>query len=279
MTQSDVARVLELEHDLKLHPTAIAKMEQRDAERPRAIRLFEAQAIADLFGLTVDEMTSPADSEIDALSRDFAQIGAKAEQLRAETADLFDRMRAYAPLMAVPEDQATPALRESRKRIIRALAALEETDRTRQEKARALLDEVTESTFDTQDVSPETQHALREFGQHLRAAREAAGLKSTAEIAKQMGVQPAVRDRMASTFDEMERGEFRRLELSAAKQAARVEGEPLEAVHAYIRAYSAYVGLDPMEQVARYEMTKAGSIEEKEKPARRVVVRRKKREN
>ncbi len=55
-TQSDLAKHLE-DRGLKLHPSAIAKIEQRDVERPRAIRLDEAEAIAQVLGVTVDEMS------------------------------------------------------------------------------------------------------------------------------------------------------------------------------------------------------------------------------
>ncbi|WP_454198217.1 helix-turn-helix domain-containing protein [Nocardia sp. Marseille-Q1738] len=41
---------------LNLHPSAIAKIELRDVERPRAITLDEAEILARAFGLTVGEM-------------------------------------------------------------------------------------------------------------------------------------------------------------------------------------------------------------------------------
>lgn len=143
MTQADVAGILASEHGLKLHPTAIAKMEQRDVEKPRAIRLFEAQAIADMFGITIDEMVSSPESEIDVLSREFAQLGAQADALRAQGDALFARMRELAPLMAVPADEVTPELQLARTRIIRAMASMHEEETARIAKAGSLLDEVT----------------------------------------------------------------------------------------------------------------------------------------
>ncbi|BDC74986.1 hypothetical protein KAREA_49010 [Prescottella equi] len=41
---------------MTLHPSAIAKIELRDVDRPRVIRLDEAQALAQVFGLRVDQM-------------------------------------------------------------------------------------------------------------------------------------------------------------------------------------------------------------------------------
>ncbi|MCD7052933.1 helix-turn-helix domain-containing protein [Rhodococcus sp. BH2-1] len=41
---------------VKAHPTTIAKIEARDAEKPRAIRLDEAAALARIFGRSIDDM-------------------------------------------------------------------------------------------------------------------------------------------------------------------------------------------------------------------------------
>lgn len=56
-TQADLAKRLS-EEGLKLHPSAIAKIEDRDRGdgKPRSIRLDEAAAIARVFGRLVDEM-------------------------------------------------------------------------------------------------------------------------------------------------------------------------------------------------------------------------------
>lgn len=131
MTQADVARVLAEEHDLKLHATAIAKMEQRDVERPRVIRLSEARAIADMFGLTLDEMTSAADQEIAAVAREFAALGKQADALRQQTEAAMDRLRSVAAVMAVPEEQLTPAIRQARKQIITSLSDMQGEHRRR----------------------------------------------------------------------------------------------------------------------------------------------------
>lgn len=131
MTQADVARVLGMEHDLKLHATAIAKMEQRDVAKPRVIRLNEARAIADMFGLTLDEMTSAADQEIAAVAREFAQLGKQADALRAQTEEAFERLRSLSAVMIVPEEQLTPAIRQARHQIITSLSSLQGEHRQR----------------------------------------------------------------------------------------------------------------------------------------------------
>ncbi|MFE7047077.1 multiprotein-bridging factor 1 family protein [Streptomyces californicus] len=125
MTQSDVANVLAEEHDLKLHATAIAKMEQRDVEKPRSIRLSEARAIADMFGLTLDEMTSAGDTEIQALAEELVQLNRQASAISAATDSVLARLRSYAPIMAAPVEQLTPELLQARGQIAKSLNSLE----------------------------------------------------------------------------------------------------------------------------------------------------------
>ncbi|MGW5338698.1 helix-turn-helix domain-containing protein [Rhodococcus pyridinivorans] len=54
-SQAELAAKLEGE-GLKLHPSAIAKIELRNAEKPRAIRLDEAAALSSLFEVPLDEL-------------------------------------------------------------------------------------------------------------------------------------------------------------------------------------------------------------------------------
>ncbi|EFV91668.1 hypothetical protein ES5_09867 [Dietzia cinnamea P4] len=54
-TQAQLAEKL-LEEGIKLHPSAIAKIEDRGGAKPRAIRLEEAAALARVFGRRLDEM-------------------------------------------------------------------------------------------------------------------------------------------------------------------------------------------------------------------------------
>ncbi|MDN5760049.1 MAG: helix-turn-helix domain-containing protein [Tomitella sp.] len=62
-TQADLAKHLE-EEGVWLHPSAIAKIEHRDADRPRVIRLDEAESISRVFGLTIDEMYETEDHRV-----------------------------------------------------------------------------------------------------------------------------------------------------------------------------------------------------------------------
>lgn len=64
MTQADVAAALERDHGIKLHPSAIAKMETRDVTNPRVIRLNEAAALSALFGIPGDEMFAPTPAPV-----------------------------------------------------------------------------------------------------------------------------------------------------------------------------------------------------------------------
>lgn len=57
ISQAKLAAMLR-DRGIELHPSAIAKMEARDAESPRAIRLNEAGAIADALGETLSSMTT-----------------------------------------------------------------------------------------------------------------------------------------------------------------------------------------------------------------------------
>ena len=66
-TQADLAKALEHE-GLSLHPSAIAKIELRDSQRPRVIRLDEAKAIAAVFGLSLDEMFESGGERVQVLT-------------------------------------------------------------------------------------------------------------------------------------------------------------------------------------------------------------------
>lgn len=159
MTQADVARVLEAEHGFKVHATAIAKMEQRDVSKPRVIRLSEAQAIANVFGLTVDEMMSDAAVEMGALAREFSQLGSQAQILRSQTAALLDRLRQYMPLLTTPAEEITPAIHDSRDQILQALSQIQEVNEQRRGSSESLLDEV---WLETQRGKMDRLKALRE---------------------------------------------------------------------------------------------------------------------
>lgn len=56
LSQAQLADVLAAELGGKVYPTTIAKIEARDSDRPRTIRLDEAAALARIFGRSLDEM-------------------------------------------------------------------------------------------------------------------------------------------------------------------------------------------------------------------------------
>jgi len=55
LSQTELAKLLS-EKGLRAHPITIAKIESRDTDRPRSIRLDEAAALAEVFGTSVDEL-------------------------------------------------------------------------------------------------------------------------------------------------------------------------------------------------------------------------------
>lgn len=83
-TQADVARLLDKRFGVRMHATAIAKMEQRDTDRPRAIRLDEAALIAQLFDLTLADMASPEGAFAD-LIKDVSRV----VELQAEAGRMY----------------------------------------------------------------------------------------------------------------------------------------------------------------------------------------------
>lgn len=236
MTQADVAGVLEREHGLKLHPTAVAKMEQRDVEKPRAIRLFEAQAIADMFGSTIDEMVSSPEREIDALSREFAQLGAQADALRAQSDNLFARMRELAPLMAVPADEVTPELQLARSRIIRAMASMHEAETARMAKAESFLEEI--------EKDPGKPSA-GSIGYQLQRARLRLNM-SVEDVCRATRMKPhTIEDIEVNRFSYVAPGEHHDVY-----------------VRGYIRTMADVLGLDPQPLVEQYDTEYGGADSE-----------------
>lgn len=62
LSQAELAKRLE-GYGVSLHPSAIAKIEARDAANPRAIRLNEADALAKALGYAVTEIAEPTEGE------------------------------------------------------------------------------------------------------------------------------------------------------------------------------------------------------------------------
>lgn len=92
LTQADIARLLEERHGIKLHPSAIAKIENRDVENPRAIRLEEAVAISSILGLTVTQLISNR-SELEELALALEEIPKMYVQLEVGLMHVETKMR------------------------------------------------------------------------------------------------------------------------------------------------------------------------------------------
>lgn len=72
-----------------LHPSAIAKMEDRDTAKPRAIRLTEASAIAAALGLSVSDMMQPQTADLARLAEQARSIVADNNRALASWRDLL----------------------------------------------------------------------------------------------------------------------------------------------------------------------------------------------
>lgn len=79
-------RIRELGVDL--HQSAVAKMEDRDTAKPRAIRLAEAAAIASVLGISVSDMMAPQTAELARLTDQARDIVADNNRAMASWRDL-----------------------------------------------------------------------------------------------------------------------------------------------------------------------------------------------
>lgn len=125
MTQADVARALREMSGINLHPSAIAKMEQRTVEKPRSIRLEEAYGIAQVFQTTVDKMVSIR-SELEDVAIEFEQLASLVRHVQIQETEAFNRLREFGPFMRSGMDDAPLELKTARIRIVRALAEVQE---------------------------------------------------------------------------------------------------------------------------------------------------------
>ncbi|MEI6622337.1 MAG: helix-turn-helix transcriptional regulator [Actinomycetes bacterium] len=90
-----------------LHPSAIAKMEDRNAVKPRGIRLSEAAAIAEVFGLSISEMTRPQRDDLARLAEQARDVVANNNRAMASWIDLhraLDDVADEASAEAVKDD-------------------------------------------------------------------------------------------------------------------------------------------------------------------------------
>lgn len=142
-TQADVAKRL-AERGITLHPTAIAKIEQRDSRRPRVIRLDEAAAIADIFGLSVNDMLKPEPTifrDASSLAEQWARATEHAESLAQRFFDVLHQI-GPAGLIGTP----TTEVARAKIAIVEALARVRKSHESliaRHEAGAALLQQLT----------------------------------------------------------------------------------------------------------------------------------------
>jgi transcriptional regulator with XRE-family HTH domain len=107
-TQAELATKL-AEVGVNLHPSAIAKIELRDVTRPRAIRLDEAQAIAYLLGLPLEEM---ARTSIDRFDDLMIYLGQTLIRMRDDATTVNELTREAETQLATMDAEAAQALAE-----------------------------------------------------------------------------------------------------------------------------------------------------------------------
>lgn len=94
-TQAQLAEALS-EHGIKFHQSAVAKIENRDVDRPRVIRLDEAEALARVFGLSLNEMFESFEYRHIALARRFLTWLDKLSETMNEGRRFIDEIDALA---------------------------------------------------------------------------------------------------------------------------------------------------------------------------------------
>lgn len=106
-TQAELAARLGL-LGVHLHPSAIAKIEMRDAERPRAIRLDEASALARVLGVSLDRLIGPSSNDWREVAGQAATLLHGMSQQKGKLDDLATKLREVVQV----GDQDAPILSE-----------------------------------------------------------------------------------------------------------------------------------------------------------------------
>ena len=88
-SQTELAQRM-AEHGVSLHFSAIHKMEQRDAARPRVIRLNEAEAACAALGIPVWQMLAPMTA--DEMTHRLAEVQAELSEASALAGDAQERV-------------------------------------------------------------------------------------------------------------------------------------------------------------------------------------------
>lgn len=104
-TQAELAQKL-AEKGLSIHPSSIAKIELRDVERPRNVRLDEASAIAAVLGVTLDELLRPSD-DVEKLAVHLWKLASIVRDDLDAIDDFVDEIAAI--VGAMPQEEAAKA--------------------------------------------------------------------------------------------------------------------------------------------------------------------------
>ncbi len=107
-TQAELAAKL-AEVGVNLHPSAIAKIELREVVRPRTIRLDEAQAIAYVLGLPLEEMSRTSIDRFDDL---MVYIGQTLIRMRDDATTVYALVGEAEAQLASMDSEASAILTE-----------------------------------------------------------------------------------------------------------------------------------------------------------------------
>lgn len=133
LSQAELAQKL-AEFGVSLHPSAIAKIEARDAKNPRTIRLNEADGLARSLGVPLANLLSGPHEDYEAVAELVEQAVHARESADRWIEQAFDRIRTFEGFSSFGEalertdPNDVPALEAAQNRIIVGLARLGELD-------------------------------------------------------------------------------------------------------------------------------------------------------
>lgn len=123
-SQAELAERLK-DYGVDLHPSAIAKIELRDVDRPRSIRLNEAEALADALGLERGTITEGVNIPAIDVGVDILRNMEILQRVREETASLLGSIESVMALTDHPEEVEVLLLPEKLREIDAALRAMD----------------------------------------------------------------------------------------------------------------------------------------------------------
>lgn len=131
MSQADLAAAIG-ERGVSLHPSAVAKIEARDAPSPRSVRLNEAEAIARALGVQLGDMVSGPEQIFD----QAAFLADMALDHKRQTVEYRDEIFALIRTLkdaGFDPAEPTPEIQRYQQRIVNALAEIGKDEYTDEE--------------------------------------------------------------------------------------------------------------------------------------------------